>query len=229
MSLGGPVTFRTAHGAGSSSVAITTPAAGDLIVVCAGKRASATIPSLATGYTSIGTATSQASSQATCRAGAKISDGTETDSGTWTNAGYVTVHIYRGTGATVATAIGDSIFNQGKSASMLFGALTLTVADGTSWVAGFGIWSGTGIDQTYTLSVLDTNRSNDGATGRRIGLDTNNGVSSYAQESHSVSPNNDDWVTGTLEIVAAPSPLFLNQGNLSGCGIGGPFFNNPLN
>lgn len=193
------ISFVAGYDAAANSVSITTPQAGDLILVWAFRKFSATAPTLASGYTSISTKSSSLVDICSARLSAKISNGTETSSGTWTNATHVVVAIYRGTKDTVATAIGGTAFNGNASNALLYGGLTLTDTSGSSWVAGFGgnVQSFAGMDGTMT--VLDTHRA--GTSNYTNGLDTGNGVSSYAQESLSMAGTN-DWVTGTVELIA---------------------------
>lgn len=205
----GTVSFRTAHSANSSSVAITTPAAGDLILVASYNAGSTTIPSLDANYTNITTLAPGGSANA-ARLAFRISNGTETTSGTWTNATRVAVLIYRGTnGLSIGTAGSPG---SGNSASLSYPTLTPSVADGSSWVAGFGCAKSATAGMNGTTTNLTQNRTSQTTIN---GLDTNAGVSSFSAQTLNVTGSG-RWITFTVEIVATPlsngTPKIMDNG-----------------
>jgi hypothetical protein len=165
------ITFRTASSASAAtSVAITTPSVGDLILVFAYDNGTSAAPTLATGFTSINTNTTTSTG---ARAAYKISVGTETTSGTWTGATSVVCLIYRGAVVGVnATAVGNS-------ATVTYPALTLQNITGTSWVVGSAIEDSATAGMTGTTTALVSNRTSQTTVN---GLDTNAGVSSFVAQ-----------------------------------------------
>ncbi len=187
------IVFRSAASANSSSVSITTPTSGDVILVMAYNNASTTIPTLASGYTSVDTQAPGGSSNA-ARLAWKISDGTETTSGTWTNATQVVVLIY---GGVKSSPVGAFLASTGNSASLSYATLTLNVTSGSSWVAGVGAAKGATAGMNGTTTALTSSRTN---VTTANGLDTNAGVTSFAAQTLSVTGSG-RWITWSVEIL----------------------------
>ena len=206
----GTVSFRTAHSANANNVAITTPASGDLILVMSYNNASTTIPTLAAGYTSIATANPGGSSNA-ARLAWKTSNGTETGSGTWTNATNVAVSIYRGTnGLSVGTA---GTPGAGNSAALSYPTLAPSDSSGSSWVAGFGAAKAATAGMNGTTTNLTSSRTNQTTVNA---LDTNTGVTSFAAQTLNVTGSG-RWITFSVEIVATAvssgTPKIMDNGS----------------
>ncbi|TLY39614.1 MAG: DUF2341 domain-containing protein, partial [Nitrospirae bacterium] len=177
----------------ANSVAITTPSVGDLILVFAHRDGSTTAPTLATNYTNINSSGANTNSS---RIGYKISDGTETTSGTWTNATSVAVVVYRGQHAT--TPIGATGSGGASSNAIAYNTFTLQVTDGTSWVVGVGGHrTATNVGQAPTGMQLQTSATDVAAS------DTNGGVSSWSTQSVTVNASS-GWSSWAIEIRATP-------------------------
>lgn len=99
--------------------------AGDYILVFA-HRTAVTAPTLATGFTSIATATGNSNSYTI---GYKRAVGTETNSGTWTNATTVIMVVYRG----VAGIGGNNFATKASSTTATIGAPTMVGTNSKSW------------------------------------------------------------------------------------------------
>lgn len=180
------ISFRTAHSADSSSVSITTPSAGDLILVFAFNESDGTSPSLVSGYTSITTIESPDENPGGAIAAWKIASGSETTSGTWTGATNVVAMIYRGTSSTSPIG-GFSSFDSKNfviGSDIYYDAITISGSGGTSWVAGAAVASGASSGMNGTTTALTSNRTNQTDLN---GLDTNGGVSSFARQTLSYS------------------------------------------
>jgi hypothetical protein len=195
----------SAHSAQANSVAITTPTIGDVIVVFAHRDGSTTAPTLATGYTS---AESSGANTNSAIVAWKISDGTETTSGTWTNATSVAVGIYRGVDPNIPIAWNISALAAGGAAStsMAYNTFTLFRTDGTSWVVGFGAHR-TATDVGTNAPTGMASRSS--ATDIAI-FDTGTAVSSWSTNSATVNANS-GWRTYTLELIAIQTPSWLSS------------------
>lgn len=193
------VTRVTQASAQASSVAISTPHVGDLIVVFAYANTVTNIPSLPAGYTSITTLNPTGNAM---RIGCKLSDGTETTSGTWTNATQISVIVFRG--AELGT--GGS-FNTGNasSATLSYNALTgvtaFKIQDGSSWAAGFGGAKAA----TAGMNGNITGMTNETSAVKVNALDTEGGVTTFAVATLGVTGSG-QWITVTIEILSAKSP-----------------------
>jgi hypothetical protein len=184
----------------TSSATITTPTAGDVILVFAHRDGSTTAPTLPAGYTTIITGNSNTNSE---RVGFKYSDGTETTSGTWTNATSVAVGVYRGCDPQVP--YGAVLDNGGASTTPATSTLTMQAADGTSWVVAFAAHrTATNLNQSLANLTLVTSATDIGIS------DSNAGVSSYTGGSITVNANS-GWRTATLELVAKQTTALPSQ------------------
>lgn len=177
----------------------TAPTAGDLIIVMAHRDGSTTPPTKVTGYTTIDNTTGANTNSAILAF--KFSDGTETGTGTWTNATSVTTLIYRNAGlggwAKTRTA--------GTTSPMTYGTLTMQNTSGTSWVAGMGATKGSTDVGTNAPSGMTTRTS---ATDI-ASFDTGAGVASWSAQTAAVNGTPSGTISYTLEILAIPSGQLL--------------------
>lgn len=191
--------------ADATSVSITTPTSGDVIVVFA-YRSATTAPTLATGYTTIDTQSASSSSQ---RTGYKVSNGTETDSGTWTNATSVVCHVYRGVNNT--TPVGRFVHSSGTTTALWYGGGTTTTLqtgtamgpqriDGTSWIVGF---AGMSAAQTWAAPSGMTQAVTSPGNFAQ-GSDTNAGVTGWPSTTVTASATG-NWKIQMVELIDASS------------------------
>lgn len=206
----------SAHSAQANSVAITTPTAGDLIIVFSHRDGSTTAPTLATGYTNVASAGANTNA---ARLAYKYSDGTETTSGTWTNATSVAVGVYRGVDPHYP--IGAWAAGGGASTSLSFTGITLWAQDNSSWVAGFaGHRTATNVGTNAPSGMASRSSATDVAI-----FDTGGTTSTWTTQTASVSANS-GWRTYVVELRvkpaqdSAPSPDYLVQ-HVSGPSVGG--------
>jgi hypothetical protein len=181
----------TAGSAQANHVAISTHASGDVIVLFCHRDGSTTAPTLPSGYNRI---TNSGGNTNSARIGYKIADGTETDTGTCTNATSVAFDILRGqtNGPIGARAPGGASSN-----SMSYSALTMLRADGTSWVIGFGAHcSATDVGTNVPSGMTPRSSATDVAV-----FDTNGAVSSWSAQTAGVNATF-GWRTYTVEILA---------------------------
>lgn|GEM_PF-1003946 len=184
---------------GTNTATAPSHVAGDLMLVVTTRNASATAPTLVSGFINIGTSTANTNS---IRAAFKICTSTSDAVGTWTNATECVVHIYRPSAGNAA-AIGANAFGSGSSATASYTGLTLF--DGsTSWIAAIG--------QTKTASVgiatapstfVNTNGQDEVGTGELASFDTNGAVSTSATQTVTITSG--VWKTFTVEIRDVPS------------------------
>ena len=184
------ISFVSAASAQATSITIPTHQKGDLILMMATGNA-ITFPG---GWTEIlsGTAT-------TNKVGYKIAASSGETSGTWSGATGLSVGVYRG-----ASGIGNaSAATESGVTRIRYAALTLSVANGSSWVVGVG-----GITQSGTYHALPpsgmVNRtySPDNATKEATLNDTNGGTTSWPQTD--VTTASLTYRTFTIELLAAP-------------------------
>lgn len=183
----------TQASAQAATVNISTPTAGDLILVFAHRDGSTTAPSLAAGYTALANAGANTNSG---RIAFKYSDGTETTSGTWTNATSVCVGVYRG--VDPYWPIGDLQTGAGASTTMSYTGLTLKAADNTAWVVAVGAHRTATNVGTNAPATLTTETS---ATDIAL-FDSNGTTTSFSTATASVSANS-GWRTYTVELLVA--------------------------
>jgi hypothetical protein len=132
---------------GTSSCTTTGNATGDTEVAIACRDGSATAPTTATGWTSMGTGTinGTGSADSACRAACKVTTGTNEASNTFTNATAVQIMVYRGqatgTTATCATAVWGtpSFFTSTVNTTTTTETFnSITASTPGSWVVGMG-------------------------------------------------------------------------------------------
>jgi len=190
------MTRVTQASAAASSLAFSTPQSGDLIVVGAYNNASTTIPTLVAGYTTPTGGTTSGNTNA-MRVGYKVSNGTETGSGTWTSATDVAVIIFRSIGSP---SLGACVATNGTGVTIIYSALALNVPDGNSWVVGFGGNRTTASAAAPSGMTLETNVTrlvaSDSEAGKRTWPSTN------------VAGNTSTgWASVVFEVVAA-APVY---------------------
>jgi hypothetical protein len=179
----------TAGSAQASSVAIGAHNSGDLILLFCHRDGSTTAPTLPTGYTSIASGGANTNSN---NLGFRVADGTETTTGTCTNATSVAFSIYRGW-----TAIGTNVQNTAASATITYSALTFQVANGTSWAVGFaGHRTATNVGQAPAGMTLRSS-----ATDIAVS-DTAAGVTGWSAASVTVNASS-GWRSVVVEVIAA--------------------------
>lgn len=184
------VKFIQAASANTTNVALSGTQLNDLIVVFAYNNASTTVPTVPAGYTSLDTATG------TAEAGVlafKVSPGSETSTGTWTNATNIVALVYRG-----ASGCGASASSTGNSATLSYPTITLNDTSGNSWVAGLGGAVSATAGMGGTTAALTQSRTNQTTVN---GLDTNATVTTFAAQSLAVTGSG-NWLTFSVEIQA---------------------------
>lgn len=182
---------------GTNTCTITAHSIADLILVIAFRTGSNSTPTVPAGYTSIQTVTSNSAGSVLAY---KIATATNDTSGTWTNGTNMSIAVYTGTDTTAP--IGASAVSTNIGTTVTYPALTMTVTDGTSWVAGLGSHRST----NTTIDVAPTgmtNRANSAVAGEISFNDTNGGVSSWSAVSPSVGGTSSGWGCYTVEIIAA--------------------------
>jgi hypothetical protein len=171
------------------------PTSGDAIIVFAHKDGATSAPTIPTsGSVAVyhGLAFAGANTNSAI-IGVKISDGTETTTGTWTGATSIAAVIYRG--ANVAP-FGAFAAGGASSATLAYNTFTLDVTTGTSWVVGFAAHrTATNVTSAPTNMTLVTS-----ATDIAVS-DTNAGVSSWSTQTTGVNATS-GWRSYTIELLA---------------------------
>jgi hypothetical protein len=203
----------------ANSASVTLPGgiqAGDLIVVTAFRNASATAPSLPSGWSTPANGSGGAN---TCsqRLGFKIAVGGETSSGTWTNATQVEARVYR---ASAGSLIGIGAVAQGGGAgtTVTYPALTLQTIDGSSWLGASGAHRSINTNVQIAPTGM-VNRSNvvGGSAGELAGHDSN-GVrtTNFTATGVSVGGTSSGWRAVTFEIREIAGAVSLGSTNDDG-------------
>jgi hypothetical protein len=193
-----------------------TPSSGDVILVFSHRDGSTAAPTLATGYTSVSAAGANTNA---ARLAYKYSDGTETTSGTWTNASSVAAVVYRGVDPHFP--IGGWAVGGGASVTLSFTGFSLWAQNSSSWVAGFaGHRTATNVGTNAPSGMTTQSSATDVAV-----FDTGAAVNTWSTQTAAVSANS-GWRTYAVEIRTAPaadsppSPDYLVQ-HVAGSNIGG--------
>ena len=168
----------------SSYVAV----AGDLILVFAFRDVDTSAITLESTFTQV-----VAGAGTSCRyiLGYKVAVGGETGTGTWTNATQLTYEIWSGAGH----GVGGNVATTGNSATLTYGGITMTVADGNSIVLGFGGARAASAGMDGNITGM-TNQSN---VTRANVLDTGSGVASWSSQTLGVTGSG-GWATAVVEI-----------------------------
>lgn len=204
-----PISIQGALAANSSSVAIPTHAAGDLIVIFAYNAASTTVPTLPTAggtvptFTSI-MATSGGSYNSFVAAYAYATSSSDT-SGTWTGATSMIAVAIRGT-TTSSPIGGHALGTQGFGTSIIGPTVTMTHTDGSSVLLYFyGAGDGTDAFTSWGAAPTGMTQQVAGAYSsakQGVCLDTKNVTTSAGAESQTNS-GGPYYRSGTIEILAA--------------------------
>ena len=204
----GAITRTQAVSAAANTVAITSTAANDVIVVWAYFAGTATIPSLPAGFTSlVGTAgTAQAA-----RLGYKVSSGGDTSSGVWTNATHVVCLVYSGCKTSGPFGTTPTI-GAGNSASIPYPAGTLTVTDGTSVWLGFAGASSATAGMNGTPTGTAPNFTNRASQATRInGCDTAATASNLSTQTLTVTTSGRICATSVELLMQPTTPAAQGQ------------------
>jgi hypothetical protein len=194
------LTRTQAVSANTTTATITTPTVNDLILVFAYNANSATAPSAANLYTDSGSATVGTTA---ARVGFKLSAGTETNCGTWTNATNVVCHVYRGydldASLNVAGGLVPFTTNAG-STSISFPTYAGITPSGNDWIVAFAAANSatSGFASNTTGGTVLTHTTNQITIG---GWDTNAGVASYSTTSLTIVTSS-PWISTVFNMTA---------------------------
>lgn len=188
--------------ASTTSCTLSGTATGNLHLAIAFRSGSTTAPSLPAGWTTITTAaTSTGGTTGSILVGCKVaSSGSDTGSGTWTNATSVYAASYAGTtvknsGDCNITGIGNFTTNNAKtSTTVTYGAIT--VQNTNNWVAGL-------MGDSASSTCTPTGMTSVSGTGTILGNDTNATVSSWSSTNCTVSSST--WLSAVVEIYGPPT------------------------
>jgi hypothetical protein len=199
------LTFVDKCSAATSSCTVPAHQVGDLFIAAAGRDGSTSAPSLPAGWTqvsnlSIGSGGTSSAVRITCKV---ATTNAETATG-FTNAGTLTVLIYRGQDAGLTAVCASGIlgtpvtFTSTATTTVTYSAVTNR--DANSWNVGIGFSSAASNMSTAPSGM--TNRTSAG-TGPMLGAhDTNGGVSSWS--STNVTANTSGRVITAVVEIKAP-------------------------
>ena len=197
------LSFIGAGSAGATTITIPSGhALGDLLVMFAFRDGSTTAPTVPTGWTSLGVNTGTTCASVVAY---KVCETAAETSGTWTNASMLACHVYRGQRAV--TPLINSGGNAGTTSAVDYAGITAMTEPGTSWVIRFA--GNTSINTSLeTAPSGHTNRTNTASAVAEVsGHDTNGPVSSSSFGSVAAGGTAGNWITKTIELIAAPAAL----------------------
>lgn len=189
-----PTLVNSAAAAATTLTLPTGRAIGDLELMWVFRSASATAPTIPSGWTLVKSAGAN-----TCFGGLYFRWCTSTSdtSGTWTSATHLICEVYRGVfgigGATITTASGTSLS---------YGTLTMIQTAGNSLVVGFG--SHRTATNVSTAPTGLTNRTSVGTGPMSASFDSNTGKTSWTATAVTVNASSGN-VTVTAELLGDSS------------------------
>jgi len=193
--------------ASTSTAACTGEQSGDLLLVFAYRSASSTAPTLATSYTAVNTATnSGGGTLGSMRDGWKTAASSTETSGTWTNASHVVMQVFRGQNSSSPIGASTPTGGNNSGTTVVYGATTLSVSDGSSWFAGFAGRT-TGDAKMATAPTGMTNKTSAPATTPLAAGHNTNAPTASSWPSTSVTgfSASAKYVSDVIEIKAAPA------------------------
>ncbi len=188
--------------AGVTSATLPSFQSGDIAVCFAFRDGSTTNPTVPAGWTTI----TNTSDGTTCSVsvGWRQLVSTDTTTGTWTNASRVVVGVYRGCEPFI-TPVGGGANSAGTTNTVTYAAVTMTRADGTSWVLGLvGHRSTDTTIDSAAITGMTARTGGADATAEAHLWDTNGGVSSWSSTNQTITGTASGWVTRTVELLALP-------------------------
>ncbi len=190
---------------------------GDLLLVAAFDASGNTVPSLASGFTSINSVSTggNPSNRIALNTGWNTASGSTAGSGTWTSATDVIMQVYRG---QATSPIGNNATSNGNASSVTYAADSLTASDGSSWFAGFAdrrtADSHLATPPSGTI-VSMTNRASVPATPAAAGHDTNGPTaSSWGSANVTGFSGSAEYASIVIEILASPTITVGSSGTL---------------
>lgn len=207
------ISFVGAQGNAGTTVTIPTHQSGDLILIFAYRDGNATAPATPAASGTVPTWTligSGGANQNSSNFRYAVATASTTTSGTWTNASELICLVYRGT-KLVGTSAGDGA----SSTTIAYPALSLNRTDGSSWVVGVA-----GHRSATNVEGAPSGMTNRAFTGTEAaGHDTNGTVSSWSQQTVSVSANG-GWRSWTVELRDATATLLADTRSYALTGAG---------
>lgn len=189
--------------AGTNSATLPSFESGDIAVCYAFRDGSTTNPTIPGTFTSI----TNTADGTTCSASIgwrRLAVG-DTTTGTWTNASRVVVVVYRGCEPFI-TPVGGGANGAGTTNTVTYSAVTMSRANGTSWVIGFvGHRSVDTTVDSASISGMTQRGGGVDATAEAHAWDTNGGVSSWSSTNQTITGTASGWVTRTVELLALPT------------------------
>lgn len=182
--------------AAAASVALPAFTAGDLAIVFAFRDGSTTAPSLPSGWSGL---SSGSTTSCSWRTGFRVLVGGDTTTGTWTNATEVVVIVLSGYDTVDPFIFASS--NNAVSATPNWPAVSLSEADGSSWVVLFGVHR----SATDMNTVALTGTTNESPTNGAIALHTVRDTSTAWSSTSKTVNANSGWGTYGIEVRAAPA------------------------
>jgi len=185
---------------GTNTATLPAHQAGDLILCFAYRDGNNTAPTVpgGVGWSTVGSAAGgNTNSSVLVR---KVAAGSSETVGTFTNATSVVCLVYRG--VNQSSPVGGQADTGAQSSTITYPALTMTVTDDTSWVAGFAGHRSANVTIETAPSGMTNRTSVSDATDEAAGHDTNGGVSSWSAQTSSVNGTSSGWRARTVEIVA---------------------------
>lgn len=185
--------------AAATLTSMPTHQANDVILIFAYREGNNNQPAIPGDYTDLSSGETGVNTNSG-RLGYKIAASGAETSGTWTNADALVCLVYRG----IATAdpIGDTTRTDGVGTTVTYGALTMQVGDGTSWVVGVAGHRATNTALETPPNGMSLRETLQTGIAEAAGHDTNGGVASWSQEDVVVNGTSTGWLTWTIELLA---------------------------
>lgn len=208
---------------GTNAVTFASPVAGYIQLVFAfrdGSNTAPTVPAAPTGnaWTVAPTGAAGANTCSSVLVYRVVASGSDTGSGTFTNA--TTLVALQYSGCNTAAPVGVDSDTGASSATVSYNDPgTFVVTDGTSWAVGFA--GHRAVDNDLGAPTGMTNRVDDvDATDEASGHDTNGGVSSWGTTTKVGGGTSSGYRARVIEIRAVPAAGASTAGKLMTMGVG---------
>lgn len=203
---------------GVASATLPSHQAGDLVVAFAFRDGSTTAPTLPSGWTDLN---SGGINSCGYRVGYRVAVDSSTVSGTWTNATALVLQVYRN-----ARGVGQGGSGSGVGTNVDYiQASPLTIADGSSWVAGFAGHRSVDTSLQTAPAGMTARATFVDATNEAAGHDTAGGVAGWSTTTVSSGGTSSGWLSHTREILARRDlTLSADSGSFSVIGFPGDLY-----
>lgn len=194
--------------AGANSTADITTQAGDLLVAFAWDESN-TLPTSPAGW-SVATSLGGTNNNSALLA-SKVATSSNTSSGTFTGADNLIIQVYRSDVGDVSLGALSDWSDFSFTNTINYKAVTLTDADGSSWVAGFAGHRSNNVDLTIVPTGWTNRINRTPTTSRASGCDSTSGVTEWLGQTISAGGSSSAYKSIVVELVEIASSVVITD------------------